>query len=255
MTWMRMAPGPETLLIPSVFASGSSKIRIVLRMSLKSLIVRLIVSAGIAWSFVWAFWFQHGDIGSFTEVRQGVTHVSAGTSPLAILMSVIGLVVYGVLPNTPANVENFSVAPLWRRAAAFVVDFWFVVFTLGGLSGWVVLLLEANRTGNFRWYFERDYLVPSDGASIFLVFMGLAALVAYFLFPLMRRSQTVGGWIFRLATVNSDGFVVYLPLSVAARRLFAEVRGLTSPLRTLRNRDERGRTFYDIESGFTVVSY
>jgi uncharacterized RDD family membrane protein YckC len=224
-------------------------------MPLGSFIVRLVVFAGVAWSFVWAFWVQHADIGSFTEIKNGVTHVSAGTSPLAILMSVLGLAVYCVLLNTRVKVGDLSIAPLWRRASAFVVDFWFTVFTLGALFGFVDILLEAKRTGIFRWHFQRDYLVSSDGASLVFVFVGLAALVAYFLLPLMRRSQTVGSWIFRLATVNSDGFVVYLPLSIAVRRLFAEFRGLTSPLRTLRKRDAQGRTFYDIESGFTVVSY
>ena len=220
-----------------------------------SLIVRLVVFAGVVWSFLWAFWFQRADIGSFTEVRDGVTHVSAGTSPLAILMSVLGLMIYCTLLNTRVRVESFSVAPLWRRAAAFVVDFWFAGFTVCALSGFVDILLEANRTGIFRWHFQRYYLVSTDGASVVFVFVGLAAFVAYFLLPLMRRSQTVGSWIFRLATVNCDGFVVRLPLSIAARRLFASFRGLTSPLRTLRKRDEQGRTFYDIESGFTVVSF
>lgn len=96
-------------------------------MPLGSLIVRLVVLAGVAWSFVWAFWVQHADIGSFTEIKNGVTRVSAGTSPLAILMSGMGLVVYFILLNTRVKVENFSVAPLWRRAAAFVVDFWFAL--------------------------------------------------------------------------------------------------------------------------------
>jgi RDD family len=172
------------------------------RMQLGSLIVRLVVFAGVAWSFVWVFWVQHEDIGSFTEVRNGATHISAGTSSLAILMSVLGLVVYCIVLNTRVKVENFRVAPLWRRAAAFVVDFWFAVFILGALFGFVDILLEANRTGIFRWHFQRDYLVSADGASLVLVFVGLAAFVAYFLLPLMRRSQTVGGWIFSLAPLH-----------------------------------------------------
>jgi uncharacterized RDD family membrane protein YckC len=225
------------------------------RMQLRSLILRFVVFAGVMASFVWAFWGQHEDIGGFTEIRDGATHVSAGTNPQAILMSLLGLVVYCILLNTRVEEQEFCVAPLWRRATAFVVDFWFAVFTLGALFGFVDILLEGNRTGVFRWHFQRDYLVASDGASIVLVFVGIAAFVAYFLLPLMRRGQTVGSWIFRLATVNSDGYVVNLPFSIAARRLFAEFRGLTSPLRTLRKRDEQGRTFYDIESGFTVVSY
>jgi uncharacterized RDD family membrane protein YckC len=226
-----------------------------LRVQLEYFIVRLVVFAGIAWSFVWTFWVQHEDIGSFTEVKNGVTYVSAATNPLAILMSVTGLVVYFILLNARVKVENFSIAPMWKRAAAFVVDFWFAAFTLAALFGFFDILLEASRTGVFRWHYQRDYLVASDRATIAFVVAGLAAFVAYFLLPLMRCSQTIGGWIFRLATLNSDGSPVYLPPSIAARRLFAEFRGLISPLRTLRKRDEQGRTFYDIESGFTVVSY
>lgn len=225
------------------------------RMQLASLIARLVVLAGVVSSFVWAFWGQHENIGGFTEIKDGATHVSAGTSPAAILMSLLGLVVYCILLNTRVKEQEFRVASMWKRAAAFVVDFWFAVFTLGALFGCVDILLEANRTGIFRWHFQRDYLVASDGASLVLVFVGLAAFVAYFLLPLMRRGQTVGCWIFRLATVNSDGYVIYLPFSIAVRRLFAEFRGVCSPLKTFRKRDQQGRTFYDLESGFTVVSY
>ena len=206
-------------------------------------------------SYVWAFWGQNEDIGGFTEITGRATHVAAGTNPQSILMSLLGLVVYCILVNTRVKEQEFRIAPLWRRAAAFAVDFWFTMSTMGALFGFADILLEANRTGVFRWHFQRDYLVASDGASVAFVFAGLAAFAAYFLLPLMRRSQTLGGWIFRLATVNSDGYVVYLPFSIAARRLFWVFRGLTSPLRTLRKRDEQGRTFYDIESGFTVVSY
>jgi uncharacterized RDD family membrane protein YckC len=225
------------------------------RIQLGSLMGRLVVFAAIASSFVWAFWYQHEDIGSFTEIKDGVTHVSAATSPQAVLMSLLGLVVYCVLLNTHVMEQNFRIASMWKRAAAFVVDFWFAVFTLGALFGLIDILLEASRTGVFRWHFQRDYLVSSDGVSLVLVFVGLAAVVSYFLLPLMRRSQTLGCWIFRLVTVNSDGYVIRLPLSTALRRLFAEFRGLCSPLRTFRKRDENGRTFYDIDSGFTVVSY
>jgi len=170
-------------------------------------------------------------------------------------MSLAGLAVYCVLLNTPVREQEFRIAPMWRRAAAFAVDFWFGIFTLGALSGFVHVLLETSRTGKFQWQYHRDYLVATDGVSFVLVFAGLAALVAYFLLPLMKRGQTVGCWIFKLATVNLDGYVIYMPFSTGMRRLFAEFRGVCSPLRTFRKRDEQGRTFYDIESGFTVVRY
>lgn len=224
-------------------------------MQLKALIARSMVLAGVVYSYVWAFWLQREDIGSFTEIKNGVTSVSAATSPQAVLFGLAGLAIYSVVLNTPVEVREVRVAPMWRRTAAFVIDFWLAIFTLGALFGLVDVSLEAVRTGTFQWHFRRDYSVASDGASLILVFVGLAALVAYFLLPLMRRSQTVGGWIFKLATVNLDGYVTYMPFSTAIRRLLAEFRGVCSPLRTFRKRDELGRTFYDLESGFTVVCY
>lgn len=224
-------------------------------MPLKAIIARLVVFVGVAYSYVWAFWLQHETIGSFTEVRDGTTNVTSATSPQAVLMGLVGLIVYCVLLNTPVGEQGFRVAPMWRRAAAFAVDFWSAVFSLGALFGFIDILLEAARTGTFQWHFHRDYLVATDGASVALVFVGLAAFVTYFLLPLMSRTQTVGCWIFRLATVNLDGYAVYLPFSTAMRRLLAEFRGVCSPLKTFRKRDEQGRTFYDLESGFTVVCY
>ncbi len=224
-------------------------------MQLKSLIARLVVFAGIVSSYVWAFWFQDETIGSSTEIKDGATSVTAATSPLAVLMGLVGLAIYCVVLNIPAKEQEFRVASMWRRTAAFVIDFWFATFTLGALFGFIDVSLEAARTGIFRWHFHRDYLVATDGVSLVLVFVGLAFLVAYFLLPLMKRGQTVGCWIFRLATVNLEGYLVCLPFSIAMRRLLAEFRGVCSPLRTLRKRDEQGRTFYDIESGFTVVCY
>jgi hypothetical protein len=224
-------------------------------MPVKPIIARLVVFAGVAYSYVWAFWLQDETIGAFTEIRDGTTNVTSATSPQALLMGIGGLAVYCVVLNVPVKGQEFRVAPTWRRAAAFVVDFWFAIFTLGALFGFIDVVLEAARTGIFQWHFHRDYLVATDGVSLALVFVGLAAFVAYFLLPLMRRGQTVGCWILRLAIVNLDGCVVYLPFSTAMRRLFAEFRGVCSPLKTFRKRDEQGRTFYDLESGFTVVCY
>ena len=220
-----------------------------------SLVARLIVSAALVSSYIWAFWGQHEIIGGSMETKDGVTSVSGGTSTGAILMSLVGLAFYSIVCRKRITEHKSVVAPIWRRATAFVVDFWFGAFTLGALFGYADVLLEASGSGVFRWHYQRDYSVPSDNVGLVLVFVAMAAFVAYFLLPLMRGGQTIGCWLLRLATVNSDGYVVYLPFKTAMRRLFAEFRGVCSPFRTFRKRDEQGRTFYDIESGFTVVCY
>jgi len=220
---------------------------------LKALIARLLAFAGVVSTFVWFFWFQQTSLGYIAETKDGVTSVSAGTTPRVIAISLVGLTLYCVLVNTKANVIELHSAPMWRRTAAFAMDFWFALFTLSALFGLVPLLFEAVRTGVFRWHFQRDHWTPTDGADVALVLVFLATFVAYFLLPLMRRGQTVGCWVFRLATVNADGYVVYVPFSTAIRRLLAEFRGVCSPFKTFRTLDGDGQTFYDRESGFTVV--
>lgn len=189
------------------------------------------------------------------ETGDGATSVSAGTSPAAIIASIVMLVIYCLILSNRVAIHGSRVASIWRRAAAFVLDFWVVVFSMGALSGYCAVLLEAHRTGHFHWYFERDYAVATDGFAVALIFVSLAALVVYFLLPLMKGGQTAGAWVFKIATVNMEGYAVALPFSIAIRRLRAEFRGLTSPVKTLRRRDDQGRTFYDLESGYTVVSY
>ena len=198
-------------------------------MQLQSLAARLAVSAGIVYSYVWAFWLQDESIGSFSEIKNGATSVTAATSPQAVGMGIVGLAVYCVLLNIPVKEQEFRPAPMWRRAAAFAVDFWFAIFTLGALFGFIDVSLEAARTGIFQWHFHRNYWAATDWVSLVLTFVGLATFVAYFLLPLMRRSQTVGCWMFRLATVNFDGYAIYMPFSTAIRRLLAEFRGVCSP--------------------------
>jgi hypothetical protein len=218
-------------------------------------LLRIIVLLGVLFSFGWAFWGPYREIGMSMETVNGATNISAGTSLVAIITSIAMLAIYCLILSHRVEILGPRIASIWRRAAAFVLDIWVMIFSMGALSGCCTVLLEAHRTGQFRWYFERDYAVATDGFALALIFLSLAALVAYFLLPLIKGSVTVGGWVFKIATVNLDGYSVLLPFSVAIRRLYAEFRGLMSPVKTLKARDELGRTLYDLESGYTVVSY
>lgn len=222
---------------------------------LNSLPVRLAVLAAVVATFIWEFWINRSTIGYIAETKDGATTVSAGTSPGPIILSLFSVVLYLLLVNRKVEVQNGRLALMWCRAAAFAVDFWFALFTLSTLFGFVPVLLEAQRTGVFRWHFQRNYAAFSDRFDIVLVLLSICAFVAYFVLPLMKGSQSVGCWILRLATVNTNGYVVCLPFSSAMRRLLAEFRGLCSPIKSFRRRDAEGRTFYDIDSGFTVIRY
>jgi uncharacterized RDD family membrane protein YckC len=222
---------------------------------LNSLPARLAALASVISTCIWSFCCGPSVLGYSAESKGGATTVSAGTTPLVILICLLFAGFYWLLLNSGVEIGQLRAAPMWRRVAAFVVDMWFAVFTLGGLFGIFPLVMEEERTGTFQWHFERHYAVAGDTADIVLVMVSLVAFAGYFLLPLLRRSQTIGCWIFRLATVNSDGYVVHLPLSIAVLRMASELRGLCSPIKTFRTRDAQGRTFYDRDSGFTVGRY
>ncbi|MGC2830528.1 MAG: RDD family protein [Candidatus Acidiferrum sp.] len=190
--------------------------------------------------------------------RDGAQHVVVGTSLWAFIASVLGIGFFFLLLTTELQVGEVKTASMWRRYAACFIDLWFFVFVFANTTAIVPLLIEAARTGSFRWYFERDYSTSSDWMLSFLILIGIAAMASYFVLPLANRRQTIGPWLLRIATVNADGLVLNLPLRVAFRWAFAEFGELFSPFflwKTLRKKNAQGRTFHDRESGLTVARY
>jgi hypothetical protein len=152
------------------------------------------------------------------------------------------------------QVETFKASSLKRRFAAFIFDCWYLLSTVVGMSSLFHLLLEAQRSGTFRWHYEIE-AGASDPANTAIVLINVTVMFMYFVVPLARRQQTVGQWVFRLATVTGGGNVLYLPFSTALWRAFLEFRGLISPWRFLKETDAEGRTWYDRETRFTVVRF
>jgi uncharacterized RDD family membrane protein YckC len=214
-------------------------------------------AAGIALvsSFVWFYWFQRNPVGYSSETKSGVTHVVAGSSPVVVLLSLLGISLFTFLMTRELRVETFQASSLGRRFVAFLFDCWFLLLTVVGASSLFHLLLEAQRSGTFRWRYEQESVAASDGADTVLILVNLTLMFMYFVIPLARRRQTVGQWLFRLATVSANGSVLYLPFSTALWRTVMAFRGLISPWRFLKETDAEGRTWYDRETGFMVVRY
>jgi uncharacterized RDD family membrane protein YckC len=221
----------------------------------KSGFVRAFVAVALVSTFVWFFWIQKEMIGSFQVIADGRTHIAASSNPTAVLLSVLGLFFYSFLLNVEVRVGEWRAASLQVRLAAFLFDLWFLLLCIGGMGSILSLLLEANRIGKFQWHFERDFSVASDGVDFALVLVFLTLVILYFIWPLSRRRQTVGCWIFRLATVSPNGDVLNLPLSTAAWRVLMEFAGIIHLIRTVKERDAQGRTWYDRETGLMVVQY
>ncbi|HKM66989.1 MAG TPA: RDD family protein [Candidatus Acidoferrum sp.] len=191
----------------------------------------------------------------------GVQHIAAGTTPLALMLFIVGIFCFCALMRKEVRVNESQVAqvaPLWRRYIALLIDWWFCIFTFATLSATVPLILEARRTGTFLWSFDREYWVYSDWAGETLFFFAIAGIAAYFVLPLANRRQTLGCWVLRIATVNLDGSVVRVPLRIAFQRAYSELSELFSPfslLRILTGKAPQEGTKHDRYGGFMVVRY
>jgi hypothetical protein len=224
-------------------------------MGKEAVVPRALTAIGLVLSFIWFYWFQKASVGYSSVTIDGITHVVAGTTPATVLLSTIGIFLFTFLMVRRVRVETFRPSSITRRFVAFLFDCWFLMLTVVGASSMLHLLLEAQRSGSFRWQYERESGAAPNGADVVIVLINLPVMFMYFVAPLARRRQTVGHWVFRLATVSAGGSLLYLPFSTAVWRTFMAFRGLISPWRFLKETDAEGRTWYDRETGFTVVRY
>ncbi len=218
-------------------------------------IPRTLAALALISSFIWLNWFQKNLVGFSSETKNGATHVVAGSSPVVFFTSILGIALFIFLMTKEVCIETCQASSLKRRFVALLFDCWFLLLTVVGVSSLLHLLLEAQRSGTFRWRYEIENGGAPDAADAAIVLINLTVMFMYFVVPLARRRQTVGQWLFRLATVGAGGSVLYLPFSTAFWRTFMAFRGLVSPWRFLKETDAEGRTWYDRETGFTVVRF
>ena len=221
-------------------------------------VFRALAALWLVSTIIFVFWYEGDTLGWAGYSGNGVQHVSAGTTPAALVLALVGVAIVSLVAKRELHVFDFQIAPLWRRYVAVLIDLWFFVFTYGALSAMIPLMLEARRTGAFQWAFERDYVVSADWLGGVLVLTGLAAMVGYFVLTLANRRQTLGRWMVRIATVNVDGSAVRLPVFVALRRTYKEARELGSRAsfwRMVRGKPGHEETWYDESDPFIVVRY
>src|ERR1700737_1180182 len=149
---------------------------------------RALVGMTLVSSFVWFYWFQKNPVGYSSETRNGVTHVVAGSSPAMVSLSIMGILLFAFLMTREVHVETFQAASIRRRFVAFLFDCWFLLLTVAGTSSLLHLLIEALRSGTFRWRYEQESGVGPDGADTLLILVNLIVMLMYFVIPLARRS-------------------------------------------------------------------
>jgi|SRR5438477_7290992 len=215
-------------------------------------VLRSLTTVYLLSSFVWFYWLQGNPIGFSSQTKNGLTHDVARSSPVVVALSVMGILLFIFLMTRTVRIETLQTSSLRRRFLAFFLDCWFLMLTVIGASSLFHVLLDAQRSGTFRWSYER-ISGDASAADTVVILINLAVMFLYFVIPLARRRQTVGQWVLGLVTISGDGNLIHLPFSIALWRTFVEFRGLISPWRLLKETDAQGRTWYDRETGLTVV--
>jgi hypothetical protein len=219
-------------------------------------VLRLAALVLVVLSFVVIHAFDVGQVGDSLEWKDGKTRVSAGSNPVILVWDALAISLFVTLMLRKSNTTVTGVPSRGHRILAFSIDFWFSLLAISGVGALVPLLLEAARTGRFSWHFQRDYAVSSDGQIALPSAIAFLALIAlYFVFPLTRGKQTVGGFIMGLKVTPPFGDGGRFTFRQAVRRTYYEFNGL-SPFLWLSkdwDKDGQGRTWYDIKSNCTVV--
>ena len=166
--------------------------------------------------------------------------VSVSSDPILLPWTALGVLGFCVIMRRRGAPRVVGVPGWGRRVAALFVDRYFATLILENIAALILLALEARRTGQFAWSFERHYAVNTDyfvGVPIELLSMAL--LFLYFALPLMRGKQTVGCFVLRITIPPLPGGNHYR-LREAAKCMWTEGLALVSWPLTLLPRHNSG---------------
>lgn len=135
-------------------------------------------------------------IGATLESSEGRYFFAGGTSPSALVVSLIVIGCYALLLASKPGEEGDPLPSVFRRFISFWLDFVVALSAIGPILGLIPTLWEWRRTGVFHWNFLRMEPAPGDGwiviASVILAF---ASLAFYFALPLVWQRPTPGSCI------------------------------------------------------------
>jgi uncharacterized RDD family membrane protein YckC len=146
------------------------------------------------------------NFGMTMEWSNGHYTFGGGTQPwgLAFAGTIIGL--YVLLMYCPPADRGDPLPGVFRRFAAFWLDFVLAIVAVTPIVGILLTVTEWRRTGVFQWNFERTTQASSDGliAAIGTIFSA-AGLILYYSLPLVRRKPSPGACIVGYQVIPEDG--------------------------------------------------
>ena len=177
-------------------------------------------------------------IGSTLEWSDGRYWYAGGSSPSALLLSLVVMLSFGALMASKADEVGRPVASVVRRFAAFWVDFLISMSAIAPIAGTIPAFMEWRRTGIFQWNFARDYPASGDGIVVLSALVAvIIAMAFYFAIPLMTQRPTPGTCVLGYRVIADNNrplrFAIALKRSalgfIAVARIFRGLRGERDP--------------------------
>jgi uncharacterized RDD family membrane protein YckC len=221
--------------------------------SMTTKLFRVVSIVVVGFSIAALYLFDIKQVGESEQWNDGKVLVTAGSHPVMLGWAFIAVTLYIALMRAHWSMAITGVPTLKRRAAAFLIDFWFSLMVFASTGAMIPLSLEAARTGHFSWKFERDYAVGTDWIATAFVLIFMVLMFLYFAFPLTKGRQTVGCFIMQLKVAPLFGNEGRFTFRGAARRTGYELCGLFTFWIWKGRRDDHERTWYDRKTGCRVV--
>lgn len=192
--------------------------------------------------------------GVSAETVNGRYSFSGGTSPIALILALLVILLYVLLIYSAPPSLGKPLSGVFRRFIAFWLDFVIAMISIGPILGIFPMLTEWKRTGVFQWSFERPTREPGDEllATIALVICA-AGLTFYYALPLIRRRPSPGSCIVGYQVVCDEGISLTLR-AVVLRTLLGFIAAAAAYLAPFVGRDKkRGKFWLDKVFGTYAV--
>ena len=154
-----------------------------------------------------SIWFNPPTtLGLAAEESNGQYSFAAGTEPWALSLAALIILAYFVLMYAEPSTNRVPLPGVFRRFAAFWLDFLIAMMATAPITGILPAIVEWRRTKVFEWSFERNVPAPSDWLVSWAGFtLTLITLIFYFSWPLIRRRPSPGACILGYQVVPEEG--------------------------------------------------
>jgi uncharacterized RDD family membrane protein YckC len=155
-------------------------------------------------------------IGLAVKTSSGKYSFAAGTQPWPLSLAVLIILAYLVLMYAEPSANRTPLPGLFRRFAAFWLDFLIAMMTASPIVGLLPAVVEWRRTGVFGWAVERNTPAAWDSLLTWVTFsLELVTLLLYFSVPLLRRRPSPGTCILGYQVVPEEGTSLNLARAIS----------------------------------------